>query len=52
MHVIFVGTGIPLLLTSGDVCFGFQSQSGQPNSHLVEKYISQFQEHSEVSSHL
>ena len=33
----FVGPLIPLFWTSGDISsFGFQSQSGQPYSHLVE----------------
>ena len=30
---------IPLFWTSGDVYSGFQSQIGQPYSHLVEVYM-------------
>ena len=37
--VLFVGPLIPLFWTSGDVYFGFQRQSGQPNPHLAEAYV-------------
>ena len=30
---------IPLFWTPGDVSSGFQSQSGQPYSHLAEEYV-------------
>ena len=30
---------IPLFWTSGDLSSGFQSQSGQPYSHLVEVHV-------------
>ena len=35
----FCVTLIPLFWTSGDVSSGFQSQSGQPYSNLVEGYV-------------
>ena len=35
----FLGPLIPLLWTSGDVNCGFQSQGGQPYSHLAEAYV-------------
>ena len=35
----FLGLLIPLFQTSGDISHGFQSQSGQPYSHLVEAYM-------------
>ena len=35
----FLGPLIPLFRTSGDVSSGFQSQSGQPYSHLAEVYV-------------
>ena len=35
----FVGPLIPLFRTSGDVSSGFQRQSGQPYSRLVEAYV-------------
>ena len=35
----FLGALIPLPRTSGDVSSGFQSQNGQPYSHLVEAYV-------------
>ena len=31
-----MGSLVSLFLTSGDVSFGFQSQSAQPYSHLAE----------------
>ena len=34
----FMGPLIPLFSSSGDISSGFQSQSGQPHSHLVETY--------------
>ena len=34
-----MGPLISLFWTSGDVSSGFQSQSGQPYSHLVEAYV-------------
>ena len=34
-----MGPLIPLFWTSGDVSSGFQSQSGQPYSHLAEAYV-------------
>ena len=37
--VFFVGPLIPLFWTSGDVSSGFQCQSGQPYSSLVEVYM-------------
>ena len=37
--VLFVGPLIPLLWTSSDISSGFQSQSGQPYSHLAEAYV-------------
>ena len=37
--VLFVGPLMRLYWTSGDVSSGFQSQSGQPYSHLAETYI-------------
>ena len=33
------GALIPLFWASGDVSSGFQSQSGQPYSHLAEAYV-------------
>ena len=35
----FLGPLVPLFWTSGDVCSGYQSQSGQPYSHLAEVYM-------------
>ena len=35
----FLGPLIPLFWTSGDVSSGFQSQSGQPYTHLVDAYV-------------
>ena len=35
----FLGPLIPLFWTSGDVSAGFQSQRGQPYSHLAEAYM-------------
>ena len=37
--VLFVEPLIPLFWTSGDVSSGFQSQSGQPYSHMAEAYV-------------
>ena len=34
-----MGPLIPLFATSGDISSGFQIQSGQPYSHLVEAYM-------------
>ena len=34
-----MGPLMPLFWTSGDVSSGFQDQSGQPYSHLVEAYV-------------
>ena len=34
-----MGPLIPLFWTSGDVCSGFQSQSGQPYLRLAEAYV-------------
>ena len=36
---VFWGPLILLFWTSGDVCSGFQNQSGQPYSHLAEAYV-------------
>ena len=36
---LFVGPLKPLFWTSGDVFSGFQSQDGQPYSHLAEAYV-------------
>ena len=38
-RVLFMGPMIPLFWTSGDVSSGFQSQNGQPYSHLAEVYV-------------
>ena len=38
-EVLFVGPLIHLFWTFGDVSCGFQSQNGQPYSHLVEAYM-------------
>ena len=38
-HVLFVGSLIHLFRTSGDVCPGFQSQSGQLYLYLAEVYV-------------
>ena len=38
-HALFIEPLIALFQTSGDVSFGFQSQSGQSNSHLAETYV-------------
>ena len=35
----FCGATDTLFWTSGDVSSGFQSQSGQPYSHLIEAYV-------------
>ena len=35
----FMGPQIPLFLTSGDISSRFQSQCGQPYSHLAEVYM-------------
>ena len=35
----FLGSLIPLFLTSGDVSSVFQSQSGQPYSRQAEVYV-------------
>ena len=39
-QVLFVVPLIPLFWTSGDISPGFQSQSGQSHSHLVEVHMS------------
>ena len=40
-HVLFVGPLIPLFWTSGDICFGFQSQGGSClHTFLPEHYSS------------
>ena len=41
-HVLFMGPLIPLVRTSGDVCYWFQSQSGHPYSHLADAYMMYF----------
>ena len=38
-QVLFVGPLIHRFWTSGDISSGFQSQSGQPYSHLAEVYM-------------
>ena len=38
-RVLFVGPLIPLFWTSGDVSYGFQSQSGQPYLCLAEIHL-------------
>ena len=50
--VLFMGPLIPLFRTSGDVSSGFQSQTGQPYSHLVEVYVLHVPRNSPMVQHL
>ena len=49
---LFVGPLIWLFWTSGDVSSEFQSQSGQPYSHLAEAYVLHIPWNSPLVQHL
>ena len=51
-QILFVGPLIPVFWTSGDVSSRFQSQSGQPYSHLVEVYVLYVSWESHLVQHL
>ena len=51
-HVLCVGPLIPPFWTSGDISSGFQSQSGQSYSHLVEAYVLHIPRDSPLVQHL
>ena len=48
----FMGPLIPLFWTSGDVSSGFQYQSGQSYSHLVQAYVMYIPKDSPMVQHL
>ena len=49
---LFVGPLVTLFWTSGDIYSGFQSQSGQPYSHLAEVYVIYVPRDSPLVQHL